>query len=230
MACIYNGVIRGRKGDVAVEIQKGVHLLESTKGSFVYLVLDRNEPLLIDTGNPGKHEKIEAELAKLGVSLNDIAHILLTHSDVDHIGNAKSLQRASGAKVWAPQDDLPYIHGTKKHKGLRRLIGAVVKAEKPEVDATYEPGQHVGSVEMIPTPGHTPGHVSFRYGDILFTGDLVMTSKGKIKPAPSFLTADKVSLKRSLQDVGKLSFDWVCPAHGTPVRRGNLWEAMMQGR
>ncbi|MFD1673495.1 MBL fold metallo-hydrolase [Alicyclobacillus fodiniaquatilis] len=151
-----------------MEIQKGVHLLESTKGSFVYLVLDRNEPLLIDTGNPGKHEKIEAELAKLGVSLNDIAHILLTHSDVDHIGNAKSLQRASGAKVWAPQDDLPYIHGTKKHKGLRRLIGAVVKAEKPEVDATYEPGQHVGSVEMIPTPGHTPGHVSFRYGDILF--------------------------------------------------------------
>ncbi|WAH37650.1 MBL fold metallo-hydrolase [Alicyclobacillus dauci] len=210
-----------------MEITKGVHLLESTKGSFVYLVLDANEPLLIDTGNPGRHLKIERELNELGVKLTDIAHLLLTHSDVDHIGNAKSLKSASSAKLWAPKDDLPYIHRTQKPKGLRRLISATIKADIPEIDAFYEPGQRIGQVEMIPTPGHTPGHVSFRYGDVLFTGDLVMSSRGKLKPSPGFLTEDKARLRQSIHEVGRLDFNYVCPAHGSPVRRGNLWDALM---
>lgn len=209
-----------------MEIANRVHLLDSTKGSYVYLVLDGDEPVLIDTGNKGKSVQIEAELGRLGVRMSDIAHILLTHSDVDHIGNAKILREKSGAKLWAPKEDLPYIHGTRKPRGLRRLIAATMKADTPDIDGTYEPGQWISHVEMIPTPGHTPGHVSFRYGDILFAGDLVMSRGGKLRPSPGILTEDKTKLRQSISDVGRLSFDWVCPAHGNPVKRGNLWETM----
>lgn len=215
----------GREDSMQVAPQ--VHMLDSTKGSYVYLLLDANEPMLIDTGNRGRADRIEAELAALGVRVADIAHILLTHSDVDHIGNAKALAERSHATLWAPKDDVPYIHGVEKQKGVRRLIAAMMRVDRPTIDATYEPGQRIGQVEMIPTPGHTPGHVSFRYGDILFAGDLVMSRGGRLQAAPGILTQDKTKLAKSLRDVGQLTFDWVCPAHGQPIRRGNLWEALV---
>ncbi|WDL95824.1 MBL fold metallo-hydrolase [Alicyclobacillus sp. ALC3] len=209
-----------------MKINDKVHLLESTKGSYAYLVLGE-EPVLIDTGNPNHDKQIVAELAQLGLKPSNIAHILLTHSDVDHIGNAKALQAASGATLWAPQEDVPYIHGEKKLPGFRRIIGATMKVDRPNVSHTYAAGQKIGDLEVIPTPGHTPGHISIRYNDILFTGDLIMTRAGRIKPAPGFLTWDKAALQKSLREVGHLTFDYVCPAHGRPVERGNLWDAFL---
>lgn len=210
-----------------MEIAKGIHLLETSKGSFSYLVLDE-EPVLIDTGMPGRFPRLMAELSELGVRPSDIAHILLTHHDVDHIGNAEQLQTATGATLWASEGDLPYIHGDVSRPGIKRIIGTLVRPKRPEVDRTYQAGQKIGSLEVIPTPGHTPGHVSLLYGDILFAGDLVTTSKGRIKPSPSVMTWDKAQLRSSLKTVGKMNFDWVCPAHGRPVHRENMWDAFME--
>jgi len=209
-----------------VEVVKGVHLIESAKGSYVYLILGQ-EPVLIDTGMPGRAQAIVAELRQLGLNMTDIAHILLTHHDVDHIGNAKYLQSLSGAKLWASAEDLPYIEGTAKRPGFKRLLNSVVKPQIPNIDATYRPGETIADLEVIPTPGHTPGHVSVLYGDTLFAGDLVTSSKNVLKAAPAFLTWDKEALRSSLAEVGQRSFDWVCPAHGFPIQRGNLWEALL---
>ncbi|GHO50557.1 MBL fold metallo-hydrolase [Ktedonospora formicarum] len=210
-----------------MEITRGVHLLQSTNGSYVYLIMGE-EPILIDTSLPGRAAAILTELETLGLKPTDLAHIFLTHHDVDHMGNAKALQQASGAKLWAPQEDLPYILGQRNREGFKRLIQTFVKVEVPQIDATYAPGQRIGGIEVIPTPGHTPGHVSFLSGDTLFCGDLVMSKKGKLQPASAFLTWDKAILKRSLSEVKHFSFTWVCTAHGEPVQRGNLWEALTE--
>jgi glyoxylase-like metal-dependent hydrolase (beta-lactamase superfamily II) len=208
-----------------MEVTPRVHLLECTAGSYCYLVLDE-EPVLVDTGLPGRADRIIAEIGRLGLAPGDLAHILVTHYDVDHIGNAKALQAATGATLWAPAEDVPYIHGHKRRPGLRRAIGWFVRSPVPQVDRTYEAGQWIGGIEVIPTPGHTPGHVSFRFGDVLFAGDLVTSRSGRLLPSPGILTVDAEALRESLRRVGRLSFDWVCPAHGRPVRRGNLWEAL----
>jgi glyoxylase-like metal-dependent hydrolase (beta-lactamase superfamily II) len=213
------------KGGTTVEVTSGVHLLETTRGSYVYLVLGE-EPVLIDTGMPGRADRIIDELRRIGVRPQDIAHILVTHHDVDHVGNAKALQSRTGATLWAPAEDLPYIHKQVRRPGLRRAIGWLVRYDAPTIEHTYEPGQRIGEVEVIPTPGHTPGHVSFRFRDTLFAGDLVTTRRGRLHPAPGILTVDQNALAESLRRVGQLKFDWVCPAHGKPVRRGNLWEAL----
>lgn len=209
-----------------MEITKNVHLLETTKGSYVYLVLGQ-EPVLIDTGMPGRSQQILKELTAIGIDPKEIAHILLTHHDVDHIGNAKQLQAATGATLWAPEADLPYIHGEKSRAGLRKLTQLLMRVDTPHIEHTYQAGQTIGDLEVIPTPGHTEGHVSVRAGDSLFAGDLVTSSKGKLKPSPGILTTDKEALRLSLKRVGELKFDWVCPAHGLPVARGNLWETLL---
>jgi len=209
------------RGQDGVELLKNVHWLENMKGSFVYVVLG-DEPVLIDTGMPNKGPVLEAELRKIGVSLRDVAHILLTHHDVDHIGNARWFQERSAAKLWAPERDLPYIHGSAKRPGLKRIIGTLVKAGTPKVEAVYGAGEKIGSIEVIETPGHTPGHVSMLYHDTLFAGDLVMSRGGKLRPSPKLMTWNPTELRQSLQKFANYSFDWVCPAHGGPVQRGSL--------
>lgn len=209
-----------------MEVTKGIHLLENeTKGSFVYLILG-DEPILVDTGIKGRAKRITKALGDLGLAPSDLAHIVLTHQDFDHIGNAKELKEWSGATIWAPEIEIPYIHGEQKGPGIRHLFQRVMRVNRPSGVRPYEAGKRIGNLEVIPAPGHTPGHVCLRIDDVLLAGDLVMTSKGKLQPAPGFLTWDKDVLRKSLHEVGKLEFDWVCPAHGMPVRRGSLWEAM----
>ena len=89
-----------------MEITKDVHLLQSTNGSYVYLVLGE-EPILIDTSLPGRATAILTELQTLGLKPTDLAHILLTHHDVDHIGSARALQQATGAKLWVFEAGAP---------------------------------------------------------------------------------------------------------------------------
>ncbi|MDA8343948.1 MAG: MBL fold metallo-hydrolase [Thermaerobacter sp.] len=208
-----------------MEIAQGVYLLQASKGSYVYLVLGE-EPTLIDTGFRGRADRILAEIAGYGMHPRDIAHIALTHHDVDHVGNARALSAATGAKIWASQEDLPFIRGEARPSGLRGVIQTIVPVEPVSVDETYPQGGRVGGLEVLPTPGHTMGHVSLRLGDILFAGDLVTSRGGRLVPAPGMLTADRVALRRSLREVGRLPFQLVCPAHGEPVMRASLWEAL----
>lgn len=209
-----------------MQITKNVYLLEKMKGSYVYL-LTGQEPVLIDTGMKGKSHLLIQALDELGMSPKDIAHILLTHQDVDHIGNAKAIKEASNATLWSSVEDLPYIHGQKKGTGVRKVIQTLMKVDHPHVDQTYQIGQKIGGIEIVPAPGHTPGHVCLLYGDVLFAGDLIMTKSGKLSPSPSFLAWNKSILQRSIREVGKLRFDYICPAHGDPVRGHSLWDALM---
>ncbi|PWI56947.1 MBL fold metallo-hydrolase [Sulfoacidibacillus thermotolerans] len=208
-----------------MEIAPNVHLLEETKGSYCYLITGQ-EPVLIDTFMPGRIANVIQGLARIGLQPTDLAHILLTHSDVDHIGNAKQLQEQSGATLWAPREELPVIYNLQKDRGIRRVIRALMKVEQPVIDQTYEAWNQIAGLEIIPTPGHTPGHVSIRYGDILLAGDLVTTRNGKLRPAPAFLTWDRLALQKSLKEIGKRPFQWICPAHGKPVQRGSLWDIL----
>ncbi len=209
-----------------MQLSANVHRLEATKGSYCYLVLG-DEPTLIDTGLPGRGDRILAELASHGLKPGDLAHILLTHHDIDHIGNARFLEKATGATVWAPAEDVPYIHGEHKREGIKGLADCIVRVKGPSVHRTYEPGQRIGDLEIIPSPGHTPGHTSLRLGDTLFAGDLIATAKGRIRILSSLLAWDEAMLRRSIREVGRLSFDWILPAHGHPVRRGTLWETIL---
>jgi len=65
---------------------------------------------------------------------------------------------------------LHYILGQRNRPGLKRLVQTLVKVEVPHIDATYTPGQRIGGIEVVPTPGH----VSFLSGETPFCGDRVV--------------------------------------------------------
>ncbi len=208
-----------------MKIEENVYALESTKGSYVYLIIDK-EMILIDTGNPGKFKNILKEIESLNIEPKDIKHILLTHHDVDHVGNAALLQEETGATLWAQEEDIPYIVGDKGRPGIKKVAALLLRSKKPEKIKAYN-GQKIDDIEIIQTPGHTPGHVSFLYKDILFAGDLVRNPNGELKKLPKMGNSDDELLKKSILKMNEYSFKWVCPAHGEPLEVKDEWKELV---
>lgn len=200
-----------------MKVTDEVYALDSTKGNYSYLIIGE-EIILVDTGRPGQGKGILKDLNVLGVKPEDISHILITHHDVDHVGSLSFLQKATGAKVWASKEDIPYIYGEKSRPGIKKLVSVIMRMEKPENIIPYSEDQRIGAIEVIPTPGHTPGHVSLLYKDVLLVGDLFKTSKGKISPMNSFMNWDDEVLAQSINKINDYEFKCVCPAHGQPLK------------
>ncbi len=209
-----------------MKITDDVYALESTRGNYAYVILGPTA-ILVDTGHPGQGQKIMDELGSLNVEPKDVRHILITHHDVDHIGNAAYLERATGAQVWAPQIDLPYILGQKPRPGIKRFAALLMRAEIPAQVHPFPPENEMQGLKIIPTPGHTPGHVCLLYKDVLFAGDLVVGLRGQLRLSPALMTWDTALVKESARKIAAFPFRWVCPAHGAPVERGNLWEQLL---
>lgn len=198
-------------------------MLDSAKGSHAYLIFGR-ETMLVDTGLSFNGDRIVKELESMNVTLNDIKHILLTHYDLDHIGNASKLAALTGADLWASGVDRPYILGEADRPGFKKYLPYIFHVAKPEVVKPYPDNGKLNEVTVIPTPGHTPGHVCLLFEDILFAGDLVENKGGSLIPYPALWNWNTPMMKKSITDVSGYPFKWVCPAHGRPVERGMLWE------
>jgi len=151
-----------------------------------YLIKHRNGWVLFDTGlgdniasmpNGFKSQvgmwtvkrTLTSELAELGLKPSDIGYLVLSHSHPDHVGN---LGLFSGATLvvqkaeydWAPPDGKPRFDPAQK----------VIKAEG-DYDLFGD-----GSVVLISTPGHSPGHQCLlvrlpKTGAVMLTGDSVHT-------------------------------------------------------
>jgi hydroxyacylglutathione hydrolase len=162
-------------------------IVQINTGNFtnVFLIWGRAGCVLVDTGNPGKADRILERLAKRGVAPDDIRLILLTHGHVDHFGSAAALRERTGAPVAIHALDAEAVRqGIHQPDSLRptwRLIAPLVRISAlrnlvvPERAPAFEPdivleGEwrldeytstllSAGGVagRVIPTPGHTPG-------------------------------------------------------------------------
>lgn len=202
-----------------MKINESVYLLESTPKSHIYLIRTQ-ENYLIDASLPNLSTDILKELQSIGVSPKDIHAILLTHHDADHISNAMPLHEATGAEVWAPIEDAPYIIGERRRPFVKLVRALLNPPGKQIVTNTYIPNQQIGDIKTYHTPGHTPGHTIFQFQDVVFCGDMFHSVEGHPQLLPWYLTWNKALLKKSFQILRDLNFEWMCPAHGAPIRNG----------
>ncbi len=203
-----------------MKINDEVYLLDSTKGNYVYLI-KVEEIILIDTGLPKNGKDILNELKAMDIKPHDIKHILITHDDMDHVGSLALLEKASGAKIWASKEDIPYIMGDLDRHVIKRFLNYIIKLKKPENINPYPKHGLIGDIKAIYTPGHTVGHTCLLYKDIMFVGDLFRTNNGEITTGPSFANWNTSVLKESIAKIDKYDFKWICPAHGEPIKRDN---------
>ena len=107
----------------------------------------------------------------------DITHILLTHSHFDHVAGLLDVKNATNAPIYIHPDAVEMLRSTTMSAAL---WGFKVPAPPPP-DETLAGGQvvQVGnlSLQVMDTPGHAPGHVSFYIPDyrIIFDGDVLFS-------------------------------------------------------
>jgi glyoxylase-like metal-dependent hydrolase (beta-lactamase superfamily II) len=202
-----------------MQITDTVHALAASKGTYVYLITGE-ETILIDTGLPFRRKAILKELRAMGIDPTGIAHILLTHHDVDHVGNAAMLESMSGTCIWASETDRQVILGEAEPYGFKKHLKRIFRIQSPRQVRPFGTEPLPADIAIIPTPGHTEGHVCFLYRDVLFAGDLLENKKGTLIPYPAGWNWDNDHLQKSVKKIAKYDFEWVCPAHGQPVRRG----------
>jgi glyoxylase-like metal-dependent hydrolase (beta-lactamase superfamily II) len=170
-----------------------------------YLLQRGREVAIVDTGT-GTTEEFEAGLAALGASWSSVADVILTHSHGDHIGGLGAvIENAPGAKAYAGAGDLEAIAaGGFDADGLIGL----------------DDGDEVFGLEVIGTPGHTPGHIAVfdSASGLLVAGDAVNTSEGRITgPNPDF-TPDMVAANASVARIlAGRQINTALVGHGAPL-------------
>jgi glyoxylase-like metal-dependent hydrolase (beta-lactamase superfamily II) len=197
-----------------------------TKFGFVncYLVREDDGLTLVDTMLPRSSKQILGAAEKLGAP---IVRIVLTHAHGDHIGSLDELAAAlpdaeviittRDARLLAKEMTLDPGEPADKLRG--GYSGAKTKPTR-----TVQAGDRIGSLEVIATPGHTPGHASFldTRDKTLITGDAYSTLGGVATPAKFFLpfplvyaaTWHRPTALESARALRKLDPARLAPGHG----------------
>ncbi len=123
-------------------------------------------------------------LAAAGVSVDDIDFVMCTHLHVDHVGwntrleNGRWVPTFPKARYVFAKGEFDYWTAQNAKTEVPPFVDSVlpiVEARRHEiVGSDHQIGDHV---RIVPTPGHTPGHVAFAFGrgkdDAVFSGDLM---------------------------------------------------------
>jgi glyoxylase-like metal-dependent hydrolase (beta-lactamase superfamily II) len=200
------------------------HQLGHIVGCNVYLIYDQNEWLLIDIGYDENVDEIIELIRELDFPLSQCKMLIATHADVDHIqglAKAKQLLKTEVASHSLAVDPLA--------RGDKLLTFAEIQAQNISLDmppVTVErligDGDTIAvgelQLEVWHTPGHTNSQLSFRMGDLLFSGDNIYRD-GCVGAIDAHHGSDLQQFISSLQRIRASNVRWLLPSHGPIFRK-----------
>jgi len=219
------------------QIVPGVTAIAQTKGGHVHAFLldpgDGQGLTLLDTLYDADAGRVIAAIEGAGRSMTDLKDIVLTHAHRSHLGGLAELKRRSGATVHAHAWEAEIVAGRRKAERVSflpmRPLGAYWRVYHLQfgaalglgalppvvVDHTLDGGDRVGPLEVVHTPGHSPGHLAFWWPErrVLFAGDALATYPILAPGWPAF-TLDPAAQAASLGRMAALEPEVVAVGHG----------------
>ncbi|MEM0203545.1 MAG: MBL fold metallo-hydrolase [Archaeoglobaceae archaeon] len=178
-----------------------------SRGCNVYLVEINDKIFLIDAGTDG---------GLVAKQVKELDGILITHAHFDHVAGVRELEKVFGCPIYVHPDDAPYLLGEKEFT-FHGVIGKMAKML--EKLFRFVPPENVRSilevnVNIVHTPGHTPGSVCILVNENAYCGDLL---RGGGRLSRKEFCSDYEKYLQSVKAF--LSFEWkkAFPGHGKEI-------------
>jgi len=236
-----------------IRLDKGAYITSKNYGEKVevptwsFLISIGKERILVDTGmsetkladwhHPGSYQpkgyRIDEQLNKMGVGLEDVSTVILTHLHWDHCANMKLFWKA---KFYVHSKELefalnPHVLYLKSYDSKK--LGATPPFENVEfekVDGEYELNSYV---KLFPTPGHSVGHQSVAVrtdkgtyviaGDAIFADENLEPDREKNIPfTPMGRYTNIFEMFESMEKIVHMT-DHVLTGHGMGVSQKNVY-------
>ena len=136
---------------------------------YIARVEDSDRAIVIDPGD--EPERLLAAIEELGVGVDAI---LITHCHFDHVGAVAPLARETGAPVYVPEIEVPVLADI-----MSFTMPGAGPYESYDADETVAGGEKLElaglDIDVLFTPGHSPGHVTYSIPDhdAVFSGDVL---------------------------------------------------------
>ena len=202
------------------------------------ILQDEKELILVDCGYPFFLSKIEEEMKRINLSMNDLTKIIITHHDHDHMGCLSALkQMYPHIRVISSATEAPYIAG--ELPALRLVQAEAMQQNLPDeqkpfgeqfirmlrqiepvmVDQTVQDGDVLdfcGGWEVVATPGHTAGHMSLYLPSlgVCVAGDAAVLEHGALIVANPEYAQNLLQAERSLERIRQLGAHTIVCYHG----------------
>ncbi|MFP5389355.1 MAG: MBL fold metallo-hydrolase [Thermoleophilia bacterium] len=153
-----------------------------------------DKALVVDPGE--EPERILAEVEQTGAA---VEAILITHCHFDHVGAVAPLARATGAPVYVPEIEVPVLADI-----MSFTFPGFGPYESYDADETVKGGEALElaglTLDVLFTPGHSPGHVTYAIRDegAIFSGDVLFQGSVGRVDLPG---GDGPTLLRSIQSL-----------------------------
>jgi glyoxylase-like metal-dependent hydrolase (beta-lactamase superfamily II) len=195
-------------------------------GVNVYLIDGGSEFLLIDIGYLDTVEEIVELIRQMDFNLSTCKMVIATHADADHVQGINSARELLRTKVAAHPSSVPPLES-----GDEIMTYATIKAQDFQipmppckVDLLLNEGDviRVGKVQLQVwhTPGHTAGQLSFKMGNLLFSGDNIYKDSC-VGAIDAHHGSDIPDFIRSLKRIQADDAEFLLPSHGPVFRRDN---------
>ncbi|BCJ48498.1 hypothetical protein GCM10010168_64370 [Actinoplanes ianthinogenes] len=165
-----------------------------------YLLVRDREVAVVDLGTPGFEASIEDGLKAAEQSWAAVKHVILTHRHDDHVGGLAAVSKLVKASFYAGLLDLDAIGTATTVKGVKQ-------------------GDEVFGLQIIDTPGHTPGHISVfdPSTGVLVSGDALRTTGGALTGSDPQYTTDAPLAAKSVKKLAAMDIRAILPGHGNPL-------------
>lgn len=202
------------------------------------LIWDDSEATLVDAGYPGQFEQMKQAVTAAGIPFDLIRRVIITHQDWDHISTLPEILSALGGQVdiLAHVAEKPYIEGDLPYIKMNpeRIVAriqalpeelrsgaAAMFANVPNVHITQSlvDGEKLpfhGGIEVIHTPGHTPGHICLYLQSqrLLIAGDQLRVENELLVGPNEMHTLDMPTALKSIKKLIDYDIDNVICYHG----------------
>ena len=202
------------------------------------LIQDEKDMVIVDCGFPGYFSRIKDAVEAMGLDLGRLTRIIITHHDFDHMGTAAELKEVCPeAEICASEQETPYVEGATESlrlqqaqsiqdalpenekengKRLQALFASVKPVKVDRILKDHEVLPYCGGIEIIPTPGHTLGHISLylREFKTLVAGDALVLEKGSLGLANPQYAIDLELAQKSVSELAAYDINKIACYHG----------------